>query len=40
VIILGAVAAMGVELLPVPLNDNLTIPVFSGTVMMASQGLL
>jgi len=26
--------------LPVPLNDNLTIPVFSGTVMMASQGLL
>jgi dolichol kinase len=31
---------MGVELLPVPLNDNLTIPVFSGTVMMASQGLL
>ena len=40
VIILGAVAAMGVELLPVPLNDNLTIPVFSGTVMVASQGLL
>ena len=40
VIVLGAVAAMGVELLPVPLNDNLTIPVFSGTVMMASQGLL
>ena len=40
VIILGAVAAMGVELLPVPLNDNLTIPVFSGTVMLASQGLL
>ena len=40
VIILGAVAAMGVELLPVPLNDNLTIPVFSGTVMLASQGLI
>jgi len=40
VIILGAVAAMGVELLPVPLNDNLTIPVCSGTVMLASQGLI
>ena len=40
VIILGAVAAMGVELLPVPLNDNLTIPIFSGTVMVTSQGLL
>lgn len=40
IIILGAVSAMGVELLPVPLNDNLTIPVFSGTVMLASQGLI
>tara|TARA_B100000929_G_C15493795_1_gene415342 strand:- start:515 stop:1108 length:594 start_codon:yes stop_codon:yes gene_type:complete len=40
VIILGAVAAMGVELLPIPLNDNLTIPVCSGTVMLASQGLI
>ena len=40
VIFLGAVAAMGVELLPVPLNDNLTIPVCSGTVMLASQGLI
>ena len=40
VIVLGAVAAMGVELLPIPLNDNLTIPVCSGTVMLASQGLI
>lgn len=40
VILLGAVAAMGVELLPIPLNDNLTIPVCSGTVMLASQGLI
>ena len=40
VIFLGAVAAMGVELLPIPLNDNLTIPVCSGTVMLASQGLI
>ena len=40
VIFLGAVAAMGVELLPIPLNDNLTIPVCSGTVMLASQCLI
>ena len=40
VIFLGAVVAMGVELLPIPLNDNLTIPVCSGTVMLASQGLI
>jgi len=40
VIILGAISAMGVELLPISLNDNLTIPIFSGTVMVASQGLL
>ncbi|MDD5100568.1 MAG: hypothetical protein PHP66_06405, partial [Syntrophales bacterium] len=29
----GAIVAAGVELLPLPFNDNLTIPVISGGVM-------
>ncbi len=32
-IILGAVVAAGVELLPLPVNDNLVIPLVSGGVM-------
>lgn len=34
VILLGAIAAMGIELIPTKVNDNLTIPIFSGSVMM------
>lgn len=34
VILFGAIAAMGIELIPSKINDNLTIPVFSGLVMM------
>ncbi len=33
VIVVGAVVAAGVELLPLPVNDNLMIPVLSGVVM-------
>lgn len=33
VIVVGAVVAAGVELLPLPVNDNLVIPVVSGAVM-------
>jgi dolichol kinase len=33
VILLGAIAAAGVELLPLPVNDNLVIPLVSGGVM-------
>jgi acyl phosphate:glycerol-3-phosphate acyltransferase len=33
VMLLGAVAAAGVEVLPLPVNDNLVIPVVSGGVM-------
>jgi glycerol-3-phosphate acyltransferase PlsY len=33
VMILGALVAAGVELLPLPLNDNLVIPIVSGGVM-------
>ncbi len=33
VIIIGAVVAAGVELIPLPVNDNLVIPVVSGGVM-------
>jgi dolichol kinase len=29
----GALAAAAIELLPLPLNDNLTIPLASGGVM-------
>jgi glycerol-3-phosphate acyltransferase PlsY len=33
VMILGALVAAGVELIPLPLNDNLVIPIVSGGVM-------
>ena len=33
VIVVGAVVAAGAELLPLPVNDNLVIPVVSGAVM-------
>ncbi len=33
VILFGVIAAAGVELLPLPLNDNLVIPLVSGGVM-------
>lgn len=33
VMVLGALAAAGIELLPLSLNDNLMIPVLSGAVM-------
>jgi glycerol-3-phosphate acyltransferase PlsY len=33
VILTGAIVAAGVELLPLPVNDNLTIPLASGGVM-------
>ncbi len=33
VMVLGALAAAGVELLTLPLNDNLVIPIVSGVVM-------
>ena len=38
IIILGAVAAMLVEIAPIPMNDNLTIPLTGGLVM--SYGLM
>lgn len=34
VLVIGAVTAMLVELLPLPLNDNLTIPILSGFIMI------
>ena len=34
VLLFGAIAAMGIELIPSKINDNLTIPIFSGFVMM------
>ena len=34
VLVIGAVAAMLVELMPLPLNDNLTIPILSGFIMI------
>jgi glycerol-3-phosphate acyltransferase PlsY len=33
IMILGALVAAGVELLPLPLNDNLTIPLLAGAAM-------
>ena len=33
IIILGAFMAMFIEILPLPLNDNVSIPVFSGLSM-------
>ena len=34
-VLLGAACAALVELLPIPLDDNLTVPLVSGSVMMA-----
>ena len=34
VLVIGAVTAMLVELMPLPLNDNLTIPILSGFIMI------
>jgi dolichol kinase len=41
VIIAGAVAASVVEIMPIPINDNLSIPVIAGAVMqlMVSSGM-
>jgi dolichol kinase len=40
VIVLGALIAAGVELLPLPVNDNLVIPIVSGAVMESVVRLL
>jgi len=40
ILILGGVSAMTVELLPIPINDNLTIPIISGSIMYAGVYLL
>ena len=40
ILILGGVAAMLIELSPIPLNDNLTIPVLSGFIMLSGTQLL
>ena len=40
ILILGGVAAMLIELSPIPLNDNLTIPVLSGFIMLSGSQLL
>ena len=40
ILILGGFAAMLFELSPIPLNDNLTIPVLSGFVMLSGSQLL
>ena len=40
VIFLGAVAAMTIEILPIRINDNLTIPLFSGLVMVIFNSIL
>ena len=34
VLVIGALTAMLVELIPLPLNDNLTIPILSGFIMI------
>ena len=34
IIVIGAISAMIIEVLPIPINDNLTIPNFSGIVMI------
>ena len=39
VLLFGAIAAMGIELIPSKINDNLTIPIFSGFVMMIINGV-
>ena len=33
IIILGAISAMAIELLPLKINDNFSIPIFSGIIM-------
>ena len=33
IIIIGAISAMSIELLPLRINDNITIPIFSGYIM-------
>ncbi len=33
VVVLGALVAAGVELVPLPVNDNLVIPIVSGGIM-------
>ena len=35
VIIFGALSAMIIEIIPVSIDDNLRIPLFSGTIMYA-----
>ena len=40
ILFLGAFSAMFIELLPLKINDNLTIPVFSGMVMMMAERLI
>lgn len=40
VILFGAFGAMLIELLPLKINDNLTIPIFSGTIMVLVQKLI
>jgi dolichol kinase len=40
VIVLGALIAAGVELIPLPINDNLVIPIVSGAVMESVVRLL
>lgn len=39
IIVIGAIAAAGVELLPLPVNDNLTIPLASAGIMTLIAGL-
>ena len=39
-IILGAVSAMSIEIIPIRINDNFTIPLFSGFAMHVLKGLL
>jgi len=33
VVFSGAFAAMFIELLPIPIDDNLSVPLFAGTIM-------
>lgn len=40
VIVLGALTAAGVELIPLPVNDNLVIPIVSGAIMESVVRLL
>ncbi len=40
IIIIGAISAMLIELLPLSINDNLTIPNFSGSVMILADYIL